>query len=70
MAARAVAADLSIAKQFFPTDSMATVEEPAGTPPAAIVHAGDGRLLGYAFSTRDVPARSVIQAARSISSLR
>lgn len=56
MAAPPVAAaeKLSVAKQFFVADSAPSVEEPDGTPPAAIVRAGDGRVLGYAFSTRDV----------------
>ncbi|MEZ5787961.1 MAG: 4Fe-4S binding protein [Xanthobacteraceae bacterium] len=54
MVARAAAADLSIAKQFFPADSAVSVEDPSGKPPVASVRAGDGRLLGYAFSTRDV----------------
>ena len=41
-------------EQFFPPDSSATIEQPQGKPPAAIVRAADGRILGYAFSTREV----------------
>jgi NosR/NirI family nitrite reductase transcriptional regulator len=48
------AADLGIAKSFFAPDSAAVVEEASGAPPSAPVRAGDGRVLGYAFSTRDV----------------
>ena len=53
-ASRAVAADLSVAKQFFASEPAVRIEEATGTPPAATVRAGDGRVLGYAFSTRDV----------------
>jgi transcriptional regulator of nitric oxide reductase len=49
-----IAADLQIAAQFFPSDVLASVGEVQGSPPAAPIRAGDGRLLGYAFSTRDV----------------
>jgi NosR/NirI family transcriptional regulator, nitrite reductase regulator len=49
----AAAADLGIAKQFFDGPDI-TVEPPAGTPPSARIMAAGGRLLGYAFSTRDV----------------
>jgi transcriptional regulator of nitric oxide reductase len=50
----AAAADLGVAKGFFPTEPTATVESADGAPPSAPVRAADGRLLGYAFSTRDV----------------
>ena len=50
----AQAADLGIAKQFFPRNSSATIEQPQGNPPAAVVRAADGRILGYAFSTYEV----------------
>lgn len=53
-AADAMAADLAIATEFFSPDDMATVESAEGSPPSAIVRARDGRILGYAFSTRDV----------------
>lgn len=48
------AADLGIARQFFPSESSATVEQPQGKPSAAIVRGSDGRVLGYAFSTYEV----------------
>jgi transcriptional regulator of nitric oxide reductase len=51
---QAASADLAIAKSFFPNEAAATVEEVGGAPPSAIVRAGDGRVLGYAFSTREV----------------
>jgi transcriptional regulator of nitric oxide reductase len=54
IAGEAAAADLGVAKSFFPGDAAVSIEEPAGTPPSALVRGGDGRLLGYAFSTRDV----------------
>ncbi|MFO1109344.1 MAG: 4Fe-4S binding protein [Bradyrhizobium sp.] len=47
-------ADLSLASTFFPSAGTVTVEQPQGSPPAAVVRASDGRLLGYAFSTYDV----------------
>lgn len=50
----ASASDLGIAKSFFPGDATANVEEASGAPPSALVRAGDGRVLRYAFSTRDV----------------
>jgi transcriptional regulator of nitric oxide reductase len=50
----AAAADLSVAGQFYPAESSVRVEQATGVPPAALVRAGDGRILGYAFSTRDV----------------
>jgi transcriptional regulator of nitric oxide reductase len=50
----AQAADLGIAKQFFPSESSATIEQPQGTPPAAIIRGSDGRILGHAFSTYEV----------------
>ena len=40
--------------QFFSSEPAVKIEEATGTPPAAAVRAGDGRILGYAFSTRDV----------------
>jgi NosR/NirI family nitrite reductase transcriptional regulator len=49
----AAAADLGIAKQFF-DEPDATVEPSAGTPPSARITGAGGRVLGYAFSTRDV----------------
>ena len=48
------AADLGVAKNFFAADLAAVVEEAGGMPPSAVVRAGDGRVLGYAFSTREV----------------
>ena len=48
------AADLEIARHFFSSDSSATIEQPQGTPRAAIVRGADGRILGYAFSTYEV----------------
>jgi transcriptional regulator of nitric oxide reductase len=48
------AAELGIAADFFPREDMARVENIEGDPPAAIVRSRDGRILGYAFSTRDV----------------
>ena len=52
--AGAMATDLAIAADFFPRDEMVSLEGVAGSPPAAIVRSRDGRILGYAFSTRDV----------------
>jgi hypothetical protein len=54
MTSGARAADLDIARQFFPSESSATIEQSQGNPPAAIVRASDGRVLGYAFSTYEV----------------
>jgi transcriptional regulator of nitric oxide reductase len=48
------AADLGVAKGFFAPDLGAVVEEAGGSPPSALVRARDGRVLGYAFSTREV----------------
>ena len=48
------AAELGVAADFFPREDMPRVESAEGNPPAAIVRARDGRILGYAFSTRDV----------------
>ncbi|MGA8294622.1 MAG: 4Fe-4S binding protein [Rhodoplanes sp.] len=48
------AADLGVAKNFFAADLAAVVEEAGGMPPSAAVRAGDGRVLGYAFSTHEV----------------
>ena len=53
-ASGASAADLGVAIQFFPPGDSATIEQVQGTPPAAIVRAPDGHILGYAFSTYDV----------------
>lgn len=53
-AGHAAAADLAIAKSFFPDEPAATADESGGAPPSAVVRGGDGRVLGYAFSTRDV----------------
>jgi NosR/NirI family transcriptional regulator, nitrite reductase regulator len=50
----AYAADLGIARSFFPSETAATVANPSGAPPSALVKDADGRVLGYAFSTRDV----------------
>jgi transcriptional regulator of nitric oxide reductase len=46
--------DLLIARQFFPPDAAITIEGVQGRPPAAIVRDSDGRILAYAFSTREV----------------
>ncbi len=54
MTGPALAGDLTIAAGFFPDPASIALEGPSGNPPSAIVRAGDGRLLGYAFSTRDV----------------
>lgn len=48
------AAELDVAVDFFPPDEQPKVERADGNPPSAIVRSRDGRLLGYAFSTRDV----------------
>ena len=48
------AADLGTARQFFPPETSATIEQTQGTPAAAIVRGADGRILGYAFSTYEV----------------
>ncbi|MCC6888730.1 MAG: regulatory protein NosR [Hyphomicrobiales bacterium] len=47
--------DLSMAvvRQAFPQETV-SVGERIETPPSAAVRAGDGRLLGYVFSTREV----------------
>jgi transcriptional regulator of nitric oxide reductase len=54
MATGAQAADIGIAKQFFSSDSFSTIEQTQGNPPASVVRATDGHILGYAFSTYDV----------------
>jgi len=54
MIGTAQATDLTVASQFFASAGPVSVEAPQGTPPAAAVRAGDGRMLGYAFSTFDV----------------
>jgi transcriptional regulator of nitric oxide reductase len=51
--APAAASDLSAARTFFP-DTQLTLEAETGTPPAATVRGADGKVLGYAFSTRSV----------------
>lgn len=48
----AQAADLGLATKFF--SEPVKVERAEGTPPAAIVRAADGRVLGYAFSSLEV----------------
>ena len=53
-AGHSAAANLGVAKSFFAPESGAVVEDARGAPPSALVRAGDGRVLGYAFSTRDV----------------
>jgi transcriptional regulator of nitric oxide reductase len=45
----AQATDLGLATKFF--SEPVTVERAEGTPPAAIVRAADGRVVGYAFSS-------------------
>jgi len=52
--APALAADLTIAAQFFPAAEAPAVEAPTGSPPSAPIRDRDGRTVGYAFSTRDV----------------
>jgi transcriptional regulator of nitric oxide reductase len=52
--ASAGAADLTAGRGFFPDAGQITFEPATGEPPHAIVHDGDGRILGYAFSTREV----------------
>lgn len=54
LASGARAADLEMARHFFSSDNSATIEQPQGSPPAAIVRAADGRILGYAFSTYEI----------------
>jgi transcriptional regulator of nitric oxide reductase len=49
----ASAADHSIAAEFFP-DAHIAIGDVSGTPPASTLRAADGRIVGYAFSTRDV----------------
>lgn len=51
---QSAAADLGVAKGFFAPDLGAAVGEADGSPPSAVVRARDGRVLGYAFSTREV----------------
>ena len=48
------AADLGVAANFFSDSAPVSVERTEGNPPAAIVRAADGRVLGYAFSSLDV----------------
>ena len=59
------AADLAVAKDFFPADSGVTVEAPRGTPPVAMIRGKDGQSLAYAFSTYAV-AGSVGYAGRPL----
>lgn len=47
------AQDAAVVQSFFSGEAV-TVEPPAGQPPAATIRAADGRVLGYAFSTRTV----------------
>lgn len=54
LAGSASAGDLNIAGQFFAAEGAVSVGEAEGQPPAAPIRADDGRLLGYAFSTRSV----------------
>lgn len=54
VAAGANASDLKVAAEFFAADAGVTVSAPQGSPPAAIVRDGEGRIVGYAFSTREV----------------
>ena len=54
IAADCAAADLTAAAAFFPSAGPVTLEQPQGNPPAAIVRAADGKVLGYAFSTYEV----------------
>jgi len=54
LATSASAADLGIAGQFFAAEGSVRVGKAEGQPPAALIRAEDGRLLGYAFSTRSV----------------
>lgn len=54
MSGTALAGDLSIARDFFPADAPVTIGAVQGQPPAADVRSGDGRLVGYAFSTHAV----------------
>src|SRR5262245_50656711 len=48
------ASDLTAATQFFADAAAVRVEPAAGGPPHGIVRAADGRVLAYAFSTREV----------------
>jgi transcriptional regulator of nitric oxide reductase len=50
----AAAADLTVASQFFLDVAPVTFEQVSGQPPHAIVRSGDRRVVGYAFSTREV----------------
>jgi len=54
VACPAYAADLGVAAKFFSDSAPVSVERTEGNPPAAIVRAADGRVLGYAFSSLDV----------------
>jgi transcriptional regulator of nitric oxide reductase len=50
----AAAADLSVAARFFPDAGQVALEPVSAEPKHAIVRSGDGRTIGYAFSTREV----------------
>jgi transcriptional regulator of nitric oxide reductase len=50
----AAESDLGAALQFFPGAAAPTLEIVAGEPRHAIVRSGEGQVLGYAFSTREV----------------
>jgi transcriptional regulator of nitric oxide reductase len=50
----AAATDLSAAVQFFAGAQGVTLDPISGTAPHAIVRSGDGQVLGYAFSTREI----------------
>jgi transcriptional regulator of nitric oxide reductase len=50
----AAASDLSPATRFFPASVPTTLEQVASEPRHAILRSAAGRLLGYAFSTREV----------------
>jgi transcriptional regulator of nitric oxide reductase len=48
------ASDLTAATRFFADGAAVKIEPAAGAPPHGIVRAADGRVLAYAFSTREV----------------
>jgi transcriptional regulator of nitric oxide reductase len=50
----AVTADLTAATQFFASTDAVVIEPVAGEVPHGIVRSADGRVLAYAFSTREV----------------
>jgi transcriptional regulator of nitric oxide reductase len=61
----AFGADLTIASQFFPGGESVTIGGASHSPPSAVIRDRDGRVVGYAFSTRDV-VRSVGYSGRPI----